>query len=40
MDKNADEYRLLNPVLARLDKSKSKPKVAAEKMEEIVSTFF
>lgn len=36
VDKNADEYRLLNPVLARLDKSKSKPKVAAEKMEEIV----
>ncbi|CAH2104703.1 unnamed protein product [Euphydryas editha] len=35
VDKSADEYRLLNPVLARLDKSKSKPKVETEKMEVV-----
>ncbi|XP_046961647.1 nucleolar protein 10 [Vanessa cardui] len=33
VDKGADEYRLLNPVLARLDKNKSKPKVETEDME-------
>ncbi|XP_050361512.1 nucleolar protein 10 [Nymphalis io] len=33
VDKGADEYRLLNPVLARLDKNKSKPKLEAEDME-------
>ncbi|CAG4944861.1 unnamed protein product [Colias eurytheme] len=30
VDKGAEEYRLLNPVLSRLDKSKDKPKPEAE----------
>ncbi|XP_047544697.1 nucleolar protein 10 [Vanessa atalanta] len=33
VDKGADEYRLLNPVLARLEKNKSKPKQETEDME-------
>ncbi|XP_063376224.1 nucleolar protein 10 isoform X1 [Cydia fagiglandana] len=35
VDKSAEEYRLLNPVLSRLDKDKTKPKTAeVEPMEE------
>ncbi|XP_041978163.1 nucleolar protein 10 [Aricia agestis] len=33
VDKEADEYRLLNPVLSRLDKNKTKTKAVEEQME-------
>ncbi|KAL0894756.1 hypothetical protein ABMA27_013288 [Loxostege sticticalis] len=33
VDKSAEEYRLLNPVLSRLDKNKDKPKASAEPMQ-------
>nr|XP_034840383.1 nucleolar protein 10 [Maniola hyperantus] len=34
VDKKADEYRLLNPVLSRLDRSKQKPKVEVQNIME------
>ncbi|CAH0725782.1 unnamed protein product, partial [Brenthis ino] len=33
VDKDADEYRLLNPVLARLDKNKTKPRMEIDNVE-------
>ena len=35
VDKDADEFRLLNPVLARLDKSKTKSKMEVDSNEVI-----
>lgn len=43
VDKNADEYRLLNPVLSRLDKSKAKElkkKLIAQEFEPVDVSFF
>lgn len=39
VDKEADEYRLLNPVLARHDKKKSKPKIEEINNEVIKNAF-
>ncbi|XP_045765196.1 nucleolar protein 10 [Maniola jurtina] len=38
VDKKADEYRLLNPVLSRLDRSKQKPKVEVQHIMETEDT--